>query len=92
MDWRSDILPDRQSGAVSSWTTERKVGDKTLRYKLTDGARELDRRFYSTANGQREQRLEFRWTTVVVTEPSTGQEIEATVPELVVEILPVEEQ
>jgi len=56
--------------------------------EVTDGRKLIDRKTYRTSLGEVEQRTTLVWTTVSFVEPATGERLESTVPELVVEVGP----
>jgi hypothetical protein len=90
--WTPDIvgLPPAPT-SVKSRSQWQKVKDGEVAVTVTDGDALVDLKYYSTSLGTVEQRTNVEWTTVRVWEPKSGEWLQATVPSIRVEVVPLEQ-
>jgi hypothetical protein len=87
-----DIVAESGPRNVSVSSTWESVGKDSLRFSVLEGRRVLDDRLYATKKGAYGQRTAVKWTTVTFYEPSSDEWLDSTVPELEIEIFPLEGQ
>jgi hypothetical protein len=88
--WTPDVvgLPSAPT-QVDSRSHWQNVKGGRLAVTITNGDSLVDLKYYSTSIGPVEQRTNVEWTTVRVWEPESGEWLEATVPAVRVEVVPL---
>jgi hypothetical protein len=88
--WTPDVvgIPPAPTN-IKSRSQWRKVKDGELAVTITDGDALVDLKYYKTSLGTVEQRTNVEWTTVRVWEPESGEWLQATVPSVRVELIPL---
>lgn len=88
--WTPDVvgLPKAPT-QVNSRSQWQNVKDGKLAVTITDGDSLIDVKYYSTSIGTIEQRTNVEWTTLRVYEPESGEWLQATVPTVRVEVVPI---
>jgi hypothetical protein len=90
--WTPDVVGFPQAPtSIKSRSKLQDVDDGEVAVTITEGNSLVDLKYYSTSIGTIEQRTNVEWTTLRVFEPKSGEWLQATVPTVRIEVVPLEQ-
>lgn len=86
---RTNVSPPHEPVVAPSPTVK---PTETAGYSVSERTVPIERFQYDTSDGPVEQRTKLKTTSVSIIDPQTGAKVEVTLPELTIEIFPIDDE